>query len=322
MELSETWLVILVAVLLDCIVGDPLFMPHPIRWMGRAIEICEPRFRRLPFHLTFSGAFFTLFLVLLVWAVSFAAVKLAYLAGHAAGVAVQVLLLYYCISIRCLNDYAMDVYQSLQKRDLDEARRRLSRIVGRETGRLSEKAVARGAVETVAENLVDGVVSPLFFAVLGGAPLAMAFKMASTLDSMVGYKNDAYRRFGTASARLDDVLNFIPARLAVPVIALAAHILAGRGRQALQTALHEGRRHASPNAGYPEAAFAGTLGIRLGGPHRYHGQVVVKPYIGTCLGPTDAIHIRRSCDLMFMAALIWLACLTAGILGFNAFGGF
>jgi adenosylcobinamide-phosphate synthase len=160
-------------------------------------------------------------------------------------------------------------------------------------------------VETIAENFVDGVLSPLFFATIGGAPLCMAYKMVNTLDSMVGYKNDRYKHFGRWAACIDDGANFVPARLAVPLIGLAAGWMSPRrGRQALRTALREGRRHSSPNAGYPEAAFAGALGLRLGGPNYYHGRLVEKPYIGIRFGPTAPRHIPKACHLMLLSAML------------------
>jgi adenosylcobinamide-phosphate synthase len=178
-------------------------------------------------------------------------------------------------------------------------------IVGREVDRLDETGVTRAAVETVAENLVDGVIAPLFFAVLGGAPLAMAYKMVNTLDSMVGYKNERYLLFGRFAARLDDVANYLPARLSVPFIAIAAHLLNGRGRAALKIARRDGRAHASPNAGYPEAAFAGALGLWMGGPNTYHGRVVEKPVIGKELAGARRIHIRQACRLMLSTSLLF-----------------
>jgi len=168
--------------------------------------------------------------------------------------------------------------------------------------RLDENGVSRAAVETVAENLVDGIISPLFYAAVGGAPLCLAFKMVSTLDSMVGYKNDRYLYFGRSAALMDDIANYIPARLSTPVIALAAQILGGSGKRALGTALREGRNHASPNAGIPEAAFAGALGVKLGGPSFYHGSLVSKPYIGAEFDTVGAYHIPRACDLMMLSA--------------------
>ena len=162
-------------------------------------------------------------------------------------------------------------------------------------------------METVAENLVDGVVSPLFYAAIGGAPLATAFKMVSTLDSMIGYKNDRYRRFGTVAARLDDAANFLPSRLCAPVIAAAAQMLFGTGRRALATSLRDRRRHASPNSGIPEAAFAGALGVRLGGPGFYQGMCVDKPFIGAEFPDADAGHIKPAGDLMVLSAVLGLA---------------
>jgi adenosylcobinamide-phosphate synthase len=151
------------------------------------------------------------------------------------------------------------------------------------------------------------VLSPLFFAAIGGAPLAMAFKMVNTLDSMVGYKNEAYYYFGWAAARLDDVLNFIPARLSVPVIALAAQLLGGSGRRALRTAWAEGANHTSPNAGRPEAAFAGALGVKINGPNTYGGILVKKPFIGIRFREVEVDDIRKACDLMMVSALLSLA---------------
>jgi adenosylcobinamide-phosphate synthase len=182
--------------------------------------------------------------------------------------------------------------------------------VGREVKDLSEDGVARAAVETVAENLVDGVISPLFFAAIGGAPLALAYKMINTLDSMVGYKNETYRLFGKTAARIDDVANFLPARLSVPVIALVAHLLAGRGKIAFKTAVREGRQHTSPNAGFSEAAFAGALGVRLGGPNFYHGKRVEKPYIGKVFDSAHKHHIKSACELMMLSAITWGVVLT------------
>ncbi len=157
--------------------------------------------------------------------------------------------------------------------------------------------------------------SPIFVAVLGGAPLAMAYKMVNTLDSMVGYRNDRYLHFGRFAARMDDVANFIPARLSVAFIALAAQLLTGRGRSALGTAWRDGRSHASPNAGYPEAAFAGALGLWMGGPNRYHGRLVEKPVIGSGFGDARSVHVRQACRLMLATTvLVFMAAATTVLL--------
>ncbi len=304
MDPHSALIVLPAAVVLDLMLGDPPFMPHPIYWMGNAITWFEPRFRRLSLPLVVSGMLFAFSLVLMTWLAGYLILKIAGAIHPGVELAVEILLIYYCLAIRTLDSEARSVAKALGV-SLDAARMRVSRIVGREVHKLDETGVSRAAVETVAENLVDGIMSPIFYAVLGGAPLCLAFKMISTLDSMVGYKNDAYIHFGKAAARLDDLANFIPARLSVPVIAAAARLLSGNGRQAMQTGIREGKNHSSPNAGYPEAAFAGALNVRLGGSNYYHGMLVKKPYIGARFGDTGVGHISKACDLMMIVSLLW-----------------
>lgn len=299
------------AFLLDLVLGDPRWLPHPIRWMGSLISAAEPRFRRLPVSQRAAGALFTAALVLGTFAVGCAVVQLAGFLHPTLGFLAEVLILFYCLSVRSLGDAAEAVHTCLARDDLPGARKALSMIVGRETDRLDPGAVARAVVETVSENLVDGVLAPLFFAGLGGVPLALAYKMVNTLDSMVGYKNDRYREFGWASARLDDAAAFLPARLSLPIIAAAGQILKKRGRAAMSTGLQDGRLHTSPNAGLPEAAFAGVLAVRLGGPNSYHGRVVEKPWIGETFPEAVSAHIPQAVDLMVLSsglgfALFWL----------------
>jgi adenosylcobinamide-phosphate synthase len=301
------WYIIAAAFCLDLLIGDPEGWPHPVRWMGGAIERLEPEFRKLSPNPLWTGTLFAVSLTtatfLLAWGVIFSAWAL----HPAAGVALETVMLYYCISVRALEKAALMVYTALRKKGLTRGRAAVALIVGRETAGLDESEVARAAVETVAENLVDGVISPLFYALLGGAPLALAFKMTNTLDSMVGYKNDKYRYFGRAAARIDDVANYIPARLSVLLIAVGAQMLAKKGRPALRTGFRDGRRHTSPNAGFPEAAFAGALGVRLGGPGTYHGRRIEKPYLGGEYTPAGTGDIPRACRLMVVAGLLWMA---------------
>jgi adenosylcobinamide-phosphate synthase len=297
--------VIPAAFLLDLAAGDPKWLPHPIRWMGHGITATEPVFRRLFKNEVAGGLWFALFHVGLTWAVVFAAVSVAAGIHPLAGLALEIVLIYYSLSVRSLKASALAVADALRSENVGSARQKLAEIVGRDTDRLETDGISRAAVETVAENLVDGVISPLFFAALGGAPLAMSFKMASTLDSMVGYKNDRYHRFGRAAARLDDAANYLPARLSMPIISLAAQFMYGRGRATWLTAYREGRNHSSPNAGFPEAAFAGALGVKLGGPSVYHGVNVQKPYLGLVLGAAAPEHIARACDLMVVSASLW-----------------
>ena len=306
MTFLPSLMVLPAAFFLDLCLGDPRFLPHPIRWMGKTIEGFEPPFRKLPLSPAVSGAIFAITLVLGTWAIT-ALLLLAAQAFHpVAKVGIEIVLIYYCLSARSLQDAAMDVSRSLSQKELKAAKSKVALIVGRDVDDYQADGMARAAVETVAENLVDGVISPLFFAAIGGAPLAMAYKMVNTLDSMIGYKNEKYLFFGRAAARLDDALNYIPARLSVPIIALAAQFLDGKGRRAFETAVTEGANHSSPNAGLPEAAFAGALAVKLNGPNIYNGKLVEKPYIGVRFGKTAIEHIKRSCDVMMLSSILWL----------------
>ena len=317
MELFTLLYILPVAFILDLALGDPQYSHHPIRYMGKAVETLEPSFRkwasewRLPLsaRLSISGILFAISLILCAYGFALMLMTIARMINPVMGTVVEILLIYSCISARSLEDAAAEVYEVFKQKKLQETKKKLALIVGRDVERLSEDGITRATVETVAENLVDGVISPLFFAAVGGAPLAIAYKMINTLDSMVGYKNETYKDFGKAAARIDDIVNFIPARLSVPVISLAAQILSGRGADALKTAIREGRHHSSPNAGYPEAAFAGTLELRLGGPNYYHGNLVSKPYIGTKFGEANIRHIRKACDLMMLSSFLWLLVL-------------
>jgi adenosylcobinamide-phosphate synthase len=304
------WLALPAAFALDAVLGDPRALPHPVRWMGRAIEKAEPFFRtRLPSE-RLAGLAFALSLILGCWGLAALTVRLAYQIHGLCGFAVETLLLFYCLSARSLAQAGMEIHALLTAGEVDRARSQVAMIVGRDVERYQADDIARATVETVAENVVDGVLSPLFFAAIGGAPLAIAYKMINTLDSMVGYKNPRYLLFGRAAARIDDVANFLPSRLSVLVIALAARLMTGlASRRALSTAWHEGSHHASPNAGYPEAAFAGALGVRLNGPNFYHGVLVDKPFIGKALGTVGVHHIKLACRLMTLTSL--LGCLMA-----------
>ncbi len=295
------------AFILDLLLGDPEGWPHPVRWMGRAIGYFEPRFRRLTPRVGRAGTLFALSLItgtfIIAWVVIFVAGALHPIAG----IALEVSLLFFCISIRSLEKAALGVYTALRQEGLNGGRAAVALIVGRETAALDEPEVARAAVETVAENLVDGVLSPLFFTLLGGVPLALAFKMTNTLDSMVGYKNETYREFGRAAARIDDAANYVPARLSVLFIAAAAQLARQKGLAALKIGFRDGRKHTSPNAGYAEAAFAGALEVRLGGPGTYHGARIEKPYLGKEYRAVATDDIPRACRLMVIASLLWMA---------------
>ncbi len=308
-EWPPVWYILPAAFALDILLGDPRYLPHPVRWMGKTIEWLEPPFRRFPFSLIFSGTLYAVVLILGTWLLTLIVLSTAHRVHPYFKIVLDIILIFYCISIRSLSDAAMEIKQCLQQNKVQSAKEKVAMIVGRDIDRYKKEGLARATVETVAENLVDGITAPLFFAAIGGAPLAVAYKMINTLDSMVGYKNDTYHKFGKASARIDDLFNFIPARLTVPVVALAAQILACRGKRSLRTAICEGANHASPNAGYPEAAFAGALAVKLNGPNYYHGKLVEKPYIGIRFGRSTPNHILKACDIMILTSLLWLILL-------------
>ncbi len=315
MTVAIQWQAVVAAFLLDMATGDPVFAMHPVRLMGRAIERAEPVFRRLPVNPVVSGGLFAFSLIVSGWAVAFLVHTCCLMVSPVASILADTVMLYFCISACELERSAMAVAGPLAEGRESLARERLSLIVGRDVGRLDSSGIARAAVETVAENLVDGVVSPLFFAVIGGAPLAVAYRMANTLDSMVGYRNARYGKFGKVAARIDDAANFLPARLSVPIIALAAFLLGRRGKAVLSTAATDGRNHSSPNSGYPEAAFAGALDVWMGGPGYYGGVCHEKPFIGKGYGNARPGDIRRACDLMLLSAALatGIATLLCGI---------
>lgn len=310
--MTDLALCIAAAFALDLALGDPPNWPHPVRWMGRAIQALEPWLRRRMPPLA-AGCALVAILVPGTWLLTAGALSLTRQTAPEAALVLQTVLLWTCFSSRSLVDAARRVGGRLARGDVAGARQRVAMIVGRETDRLDAGEVARAAVETVAENLVDGVLSPLFFAVFGGAPLAMAYKMVNTLDSMIGYRNPRYLLFGRCAARLDDLANYLPARLSVPLVAAAAALLARRGGIAWRWALRDGRQSHSPNAGWPEAAFAGALGVRLGGPNRYHGRWVEKPTIGRRFRPVQASDIDRACHLLLVAVLVAFGVAVGGL---------
>jgi adenosylcobinamide-phosphate synthase len=300
---------VLGAIALDLVLGDPRWFPHPVRLMGWSARGLEWLLVRLLGRNRPAGMLFTLLIV----GGSYASVRALLWAAerwdHRAALGLTTALLYTCFAARDLDVESTRVYRDLERGDLEASRRSLSMIVGRETSRLDEAEVTRAAVETVAENTVDGVISPLFFAILGGAPLAMAFKAASTLDSMVGHRTPRYLKFGWASARLDDLLNFIPARLARLFYPLSSLICGLSATNCWRIAWRDGQKSPSPNAGISEAAVAGALGVRLGGINFYEGMELCRPHLGDPLRPLDRRDIRRAVHLMYATEILMLAFL-------------
>ncbi|MFO7885449.1 MAG: adenosylcobinamide-phosphate synthase CbiB [Desulfobacteraceae bacterium] len=296
---------ILTAYILDLLLGDPRILPHPVAGMGKAIAFFEPRFRKIicdPFK---AGLFFALFLIISTWGITWVIITGATALHPVFGACAQCIFLFFCFSITSLDKAASEVKDALENQGIETARKKIAMIVGREVNTLDRSGIIKAGIETVSENFVDGFLSPLCFALAGGAPLAMAYKMVNTLDSMVGYKNEKYILFGRAAAKIDDLANYIPARISLAVISFAAAMIdIKKGKQAFKTGFLEGKQHSSPNAGYPEAAFAGALQIRLGGPNMYHGALVKKPYIGINFSNPELNSLKKACDLMLLSSLV------------------
>lgn len=302
---------------LDLVVGDPHWLPHPIRLIGRLISGLERILRRV-FPATPKGERAAgVVLVVLVCTISTAcAIALLVLCGMASpwlALAVESIMCYQMLATKALKDESMKVYDALAAGDLAAARSAVSMIVGRDVERLDAAGVTRATVETVAENASDGVVAPLLFMAVGGAPLGVFYKAINTMDSMVGYRNEKYRYFGTAAARFDDVLNFVPARLSGVLMVCAASIVRLDAKGAWRIFLRDRRKHASPNSAHTEAACAGALDVALAGDAWYFGKLVEKPTIGDALRPVEAADIVRANRLLYATASLSLVlCLALG----------
>lgn len=311
--MTGAW-IILAAYILDRLIGDPRWIPHPVIGMGKGISALERTIRKRvssDHGLKRAGMLFPIVIaggsLVLTWGVLY----ILGLVHPVISVIVEVVLISTTIASKGLKDAGMEVYRHLRERDWPAARRSLSMIVGRDTAHLDEPEVVRGTVETVAENIVDAIVSPLFYALIGGAPLAMAYRAVNTLDSMVGYKNEKYLHLGWASARLDDWANWIPARLTALLLITGAWFMRLNAKGAARMVRRDARLHPSPNSGFPESAVAGALGIRLGGYNVYHGVASFRAYMGDQTRLMESEDIVRTTRLMFWSAgafvlLCWL----------------
>lgn len=258
----------------DLLFGDPATLPHPIVWFGKLISFCEHHLNQGTYR-KLKGALMGIGLVLLVYVVTYWLIRLCGSVHISLKTALEAILIFYCLAGTTLIREVCEVFRAVD-RSLEEGRVQVGRIVGRDTSELSAQEIRTAAFETLAENLSDGVIAPLFWYALLGVPGMMAYKMVNTLDSMVGYHSERYLQFGCIPARIDDVANYIPARLT----ALLMLLVAGR-LDLLSFVWKYGPQHASPNSGYPESALAGILDCRFGGPHYYFGELFDKPYIGT-----------------------------------------
>ena len=300
------------AFLIDALIGDPRSKFHPVVLIGNLISSLEKILRReldSPSQKIVKGGVLVAIVVLTSFAVGCGIELLSReLPSLAAQIFVQALALSFMISPRTLGDAAREIYQLLEVENLTEARRKVGWIVGRDTQNLNEAEVARATVETVAENTVDGIISPLFYFAVGGLPFAVAYRAINTLDSMLGYRNEKYLHFGRVAARLDDVANFVPARLTAILFLGATALLGLDVRNAFAMMKRDASKHPSPNGGWAEATVAGALNIRLGGTNYYFGQPHFRAYMGDPNEILEAAHILGAVRLMYTATIEFLIC--------------
>lgn len=298
--MNETLLILLPLLLgwlLDFMLGDPAWLPHPVVGFGKMISWGERCLNRGT-HRMAKGAVMAVALIVLIYLAVWGLKR--WIPHVILWLVLDTVIVFYCLAGTTLIREVREVFLALD-RSLDEGRRQVARIVGRDTSRLTAQEVRTAALETLAENLNDGVIAPLFWFALLGTPGMMAYKMVNTLDSMVGYRTERYKDFGCWAARMDDVAGFVPARLTALLMVIAS------GRWSLvKFVLKNGRRHASPNSGYPEAALAGILDCRFGGPHYYYGELFDKPYIGTNDRPLTTADMRTATRINRLAELLMI----------------
>ena len=295
---------------LDAIFGDPAWLPHPVVLMGKAITALEKRLRtqfpKTPQGELCGGAVLAAVLPVGTFLITALVCRLAAALHPLAGLAVQMFWCAQALAAKGLAQESRNVYKELQKQDLPAARKAVARIVGRDTQNLTAEGVTKAAVETVAENASDGVIAPLLYMLLGGAPLALTYKAINTMDSMLGYKNQKYLYFGRAAARLDDVANYLPSRLAGLLWVAAAALTGSSARGAWKIWRRDRHNHASPNSAQTESACAGALGVQLAGPAYYFGEYYDKPTIGDALRPVEPKDILRADRMMYAESLLAL----------------
>ena len=298
----------LIGCLLDRLLGDPEWLPHPVVLFGKMIARGEGMLNRGKCRV-FKGALLAISLISVVVLATWALMVVADNINIYIGIAVRAILVFYCLAGTTLIREVRQVFYAID-RSLDQGRRQVSRIVGRDTSELTDEEVRKAALETLAENLSDGVIAPLFWFAVGGVPAMMGYKMVNTLDSMIAYHSPRYLKFGKVAARIDDIANYIPARLTALLMLIAANRLS-----LIKFVMKYGPCHASPNSGWPEAALAGILGCRFGGPHKYFGETFDKPYIGDNDKPLTrqdmeiAVRINRIAETIAVALVILIGLL-------------
>lgn len=301
-------IVMIIAYVMDLIIGDPYSFPHPVRFIGNFIKFIEGKIRNIfksKKGLKIGG--------FLLWIITVGTTALltklileVFSINNILYVIVSSAILYTTLSTKCLANEASKIYEVLKSGDIEKSRKQLSYIVGRDTTTLNENEIIRATVETVAENTVDGIISPMMYGFIGGPVFAMAYKAINTLDSMVGYKNEKYEDIGFASAKIDDIANFIPARITPFFMMIASFILGFNSKKSIKIAIRDRKNHKSPNCAYAEGAVAGALEVQLGGTNMYFGEKVYKPTIGDKDRELEIEDIIRTNKIMYMTSFIAL----------------
>jgi len=311
--LIEHALSITLAVMIDRVIGDPPSWPHPVKWFGKLISFLDKRLNNGGVRARkWKGVWMLLIVMLAVLLPALLICIAAYNIHPMVGILVEGIIIATTIAQKSLKDAALDVYDPLQKNDLQEARVKLSYIVGRDTEHLPEPEIVRGTVETVAENTSDGVTAPMFWALVGGAPLALVYRAINTCDSMVGYKNEKYQEFGWASARMDDAVNLIPSRLTGFMMLLANRPFKTNRKTAWRILFRDAKKHPSPNSGWCEAAAAALLGVQLGGINTYKGMVSNRARMGDSLFPLESKDILKMNRILSQTVVLFLILLLLG----------
>lgn len=298
-------LISIFAYFMDLIVGDPYGFPHPVIYIGKLISLLERNLRKLKINMKLAGALLCLILMSSVALITYSICKLASVNIYLY-IFVSAVIVCTCFSTKCLADEGKKIYDSFEENNIELSRKQLSYIVGRDTSALDESDIIRATVETIAENTVDGTISPMFYAFIGGPILAILYKAVNTMDSMIGYKNERYIDFGMTAARLDDIFNYIPARISLIGFTMASFILRYDYKSCIKIAIRDRKNHTSPNCAYPEAAVAGALGIELGGTNIYFGQKVYKPTIGEKKRKIVKEDILKTNRLLYLSTFLTL----------------
>lgn len=307
---------IILGFLLDLIVGDPQNPIHPIRIIGSLCKTVEKFFRSiLKRYLKVAGLLTWILVVFIVFIFNYLLLKVTYRINPSVTMILGSVMIYFCISTKALKIEGLKVVKYVIKDDIEGARKQLSYIVGRDTKNLDKESILKAVVETVAENMSDGVMAPLFYAGIGGAPLAFLYKAVNTMDSMFGYKNDKYIEFGYFPAKLDDVFNYIPARLSGYFIVVVSFILGLDYKNSFKIYKRDKNNHSSPNSAHPEAAVAGALNVQLGGPSYYFGKLVEKQTIGDDREKIDINKVNNTNNILYCSAV--LGCIMALIINWS-----